>query len=127
MNKKHLSHFFQNENIFEYLSSVESVSGASQFNALITTDSQESKGIEFDVLVNKQTAKGLQYFAYLEGEMTDYNGAKPIKTERDNETKIILVDGGSGTSATNKMSIIGEGDSIVADTNDFGIPVRVLS
>jgi hypothetical protein len=51
-----------------------------------------------------------------------YHGAKPIRTERDNETKIILVDGASGGAATKSMSIVPEGETYTGGTNDFGIP-----
>ncbi len=47
--------------------------------------------------------------------------SKIIRTHRDNETKIILVDGASGTSATKKLTIIEAGVAYVAGTNDFGV------
>lgn len=55
--------------------------------------------------------------------MADFDGAVEIKTIRDNETKIILVDGASGTSATKKLSIADVGDAVSAGVNDFGVPV----
>jgi hypothetical protein len=51
-----------------------------------------------------------------------FNGAKPIRTERDNETKIILVDGASGSSATKSLSILPEGEEYQAGVNDHGVP-----
>jgi hypothetical protein len=57
--------------------------------------------------------------------MASYDGAIGIKTIRDDETKIILVDGASGDSATKKLSVVGEGDAITAATNDFGVPMMV--
>lgn len=51
-----------------------------------------------------------------------YHGAKPIRTERDNETKIILVDGQSGADATKSLSIVAEGDAYTGGVNDLGIP-----
>jgi hypothetical protein len=55
--------------------------------------------------------------------MADYAGAKPIRTERDNETRIQLVSGTSGSTATEILSIAAEGTAINAGTNDYGIPV----
>ena len=52
--------------------------------------------------------------------MSDYNGSKPIMTVRDNETKIILVDGASSSVATKILSIVGAGDAYAAGTNDMG-------
>lgn len=53
--------------------------------------------------------------------MADFEGAKIIRTHRDNETKIILVDGASGASATKSMTITEEGVAYVGGTNDFGV------
>lgn len=53
--------------------------------------------------------------------MSDFEGAKIIRTHRDNETKIILVDGASSTTATKKLTIIEAGVAYVAGTNDFGV------
>jgi hypothetical protein len=55
--------------------------------------------------------------------MADFEGSLPIKTARDDEAKIILVDGASGDTATKKLSIAGVGDAVTAATNDFGVPV----
>lgn len=44
--------------------------------------------------------------------MTDFNGAKPVRTERDNDVKIVLVDGASGSSATAKLSVITASDAL---------------
>lgn len=46
-----------------------------------------------------------------------------VGTYRDNDVAVKLVDGASGTAATNKLSIVKEGDTFVAGTNDFGVPV----
>lgn len=54
--------------------------------------------------------------------MADFNGAKPVQTVRDDEFKIILVDGQSGDTATKKLSIVGEGDAYSAGVNDLGVP-----
>lgn len=51
-----------------------------------------------------------------------HDGAIGIKTIRDDETKIILVDGASGDSATKKLSVVSEGDAFSDDINDLGIP-----
>lgn len=65
---------------------------------------------------------GAQFTAVIQGgiDMASYPGSKPIRTERDNETKIILVDGASPDTATNALSIVQPGDTLVGDTNDFG-------
>lgn len=55
----------------------------------------------------------------------DFNGSKPVKTVRDDEFKIKLVDGASGTTAAKILSVVGEGDAFVAASNDFGIPCIV--
>lgn len=52
--------------------------------------------------------------------MGNFNGAKPVKTERDNEFKITLVDGASGESATAKLSVITTGDSL---SSKYGVLV----
>lgn len=51
-----------------------------------------------------------------------HDGAIGIKTIRDDETKIILVDGASGDAATKKLSVVSEGDAFSNDVNDLGIP-----
>jgi len=55
--------------------------------------------------------------------MADFEGAKPIRTARDNETRIQIVDWQSGGTATSGLSIAAEGAAISAGTNDYGIPV----
>jgi len=55
--------------------------------------------------------------------MADFDGARPIKTVRDNETRIQIVDWQSGATATSGLSIAAEGTAISAGTNDYGIPV----
>jgi hypothetical protein len=54
--------------------------------------------------------------------MTDFNGAKPVKTIRDDEFKIKIVDGASGDSATKILSVVEAGDTYSASTNDYGVP-----
>jgi hypothetical protein len=55
--------------------------------------------------------------------MADTNCGKVVKTARDDEFSIKIVDGASGSAATSILSIVQEGDAIVADTNDYGVPV----
>jgi len=52
---------------------------------------------------------------YLEGDinMSDFNGAKPVKTVRDNEFKIAIVDFASGEVATNGWNIDGDGAGLI--------------
>lgn len=57
--------------------------------------------------------------------MSDYNGQLPVKTVEDNAFKNILVDGGSGTAATKKLTIAQVGDAVTTGVNDFGIPFLV--
>lgn len=57
--------------------------------------------------------------------MSDYKGSLGIKSQRDDDVKIILVDGASGDTATKKLSIAGVGDAISAGTNDYGVPFLV--
>lgn len=57
--------------------------------------------------------------------MAEYKEGQGIKTHRDNDVSIKIVDGQSGATATDILSIVGEGDTVVADTNDFGIPVMM--
>jgi len=52
----------------------------------------------------------------------DYEGGLPIKTVRDNDAAMKIVDGASGASATNKLTIAKQGDAVVGGTNDFGVP-----
>lgn len=55
--------------------------------------------------------------------MADYEGSLPVKTVRDDEFKLKVVDGASGSSATKVLSIAQEGDAVTAASNDFGVPV----
>ena len=55
--------------------------------------------------------------------MSDFEGGLPIKTVRDNDAALKIVDGASGATATNKLTIAKVGDAIVGGTNDFGVPV----
>lgn len=62
-----------------------------------------------------ENGQGAQFTATIfteEDDMADFNGAKPVQTVRDNEFKIILVDGASGEAATKKLSILAIGDSL---------------
>ena len=54
--------------------------------------------------------------------MADFKEGQGIKTHNDNDVTILLCDGQSGAAATDCLSIVGEGDAIVANTNDWGIP-----
>lgn len=59
--------------------------------------------------------------------MADYKDSQGVKTQRDNEFKIKLVDGQSGTSATKVVTVAQDGDTYVDGTNDFGVPVLTHS
>lgn len=54
--------------------------------------------------------------------MAEFKEGQGVKTHRDNDVSVKLVDGASGATATDILSIVGEGDTIVANTNDYGIP-----
>jgi hypothetical protein len=79
-------------------------------------------GVQFKIELQKNIAQGVQYQAQFLGgdEMSDFNGAKPVKTERDNEFKVTLVDGASGESATKKLSLVTSADSL---TGAYGVVV----
>jgi hypothetical protein len=53
--------------------------------------------------------------------MADYRGSLPVKTVRDDEFKIKLVDGASGDVATKILNIVSVGDAVSAGVNDAGI------
>jgi hypothetical protein len=53
--------------------------------------------------------------------MADYDGSKGVKTVRDDDLVTRLADGKSGDTATHILSVVQEGDAIVADTNDWGL------
>ncbi len=53
-----------------------------------------------------------------------HDGAINIKTIRDNETKIMIVDGASGSSATKKLSVVQDGE-LVGSGNNYGIPCMI--
>jgi len=64
-----------------------------------------------------ENGQGAQFFANIfmeEPDMADFNGAKPVMTVRDNEFKITLVDGASGSEATNKLSVLASGDALAS-------------
>lgn len=54
--------------------------------------------------------------------MAEYKEGQGIKTHRDNDVSIKIVDGQSGDAATDFLTIAQPGDTVVADTNDYGIP-----
>lgn len=68
---------------------------------------------------------GLNYVIAKEGDSmafeNDFDGGKIIKTARDNDVKVQIVDGASGAEATKKLSIVEEGEAIVAAGNDSGV------
>jgi hypothetical protein len=68
---------------------------------------------------------GAQFTAIIQGGIEDmsYDGAENVKTIRDNEFKVMLVDKNSGEAADNILSIVQPGDAIVADTNDYAVLV----
>lgn len=51
----------------------------------------------------------------------DFLQSQGVKTQRDNEFKIKVVDGASGTTATKVMTVADVGDTVSAGTNDFGV------
>ncbi len=55
--------------------------------------------------------------------MADYKESQGVKTQRDNEFKIKLVDGQSGTSASKSVTVASNGDTITPGTNDYGVPI----
>jgi len=85
-----------------------------------------SEGMQFNAVITPTPqGRAFQFNAFMEGSMSDFNGAKPVMTVRDNEFKMKLVDGASGATATKILSIVGEGDAFSAGTNDLGIPCIV--
>ena len=57
--------------------------------------------------------------------MAEFKEGQGIKTHRDNDVSIKIVDGASGATATSILSIVKEGDTITGGTNDFGIPQMI--
>ena len=55
--------------------------------------------------------------------MAKFNEGQIVKTYRDNEFKVKIVDGQSGITATKILTIEPDGTAISAGTNDFGTPV----
>lgn len=55
----------------------------------------------------------------------DFNGSRTVKTARDNEFRVGLVSGESGTSATRILSVLGAGDAITAGVNDRGLAMML--
>lgn len=80
-------------------------------------------GAQFNVILDDANDVKSQFNASILGDpnMADYNGAKPVQTVRDDEFKIKLVSGESGSTATHALSVIGEGDTITAGVNDRGV------
>jgi hypothetical protein len=52
--------------------------------------------------------------------MSDYRGSLPVKTVRDDEFKIKIVDAASGDVATKLLNIAAVGDAVSAGVNDSG-------
>ena len=57
--------------------------------------------------------------------MAEFKEGQGVKTHRDNDFAGKIVDGQSGATATDILSVVGEGDTITANTNDWGIPTMV--
>lgn len=55
--------------------------------------------------------------------MAEYKEGQGIKTHRDDDVKIKIVDGQSGDNATDVMTVAQPGDAVVADSNDYSIPI----
>lgn len=55
--------------------------------------------------------------------MAEFNEGQIVKTYRDDEFKIKVVDGGSGPTATLVMSVQQDGTAQSAGVNDFAVPV----
>ena len=79
-------------------------------------------GVQFKVELRDNFSSGAQLHAFQGGDdMSDFNGAKPVMTERDDEFKVKIVDRASGDSATKVLSIVHEGDAVSGGTNDSGV------
>ena len=55
--------------------------------------------------------------------MSEFNEGQIVKTYRDDEFKIKIVDGASGPAATLIMSVQQDGTAQSAGVNDFAVPV----
>jgi len=55
--------------------------------------------------------------------MAEFNEGQIVKTYRDNEFKIKLVDGQSGTSATDFLTVAEDADTYSDGVNNFGAPI----
>jgi len=55
--------------------------------------------------------------------MADFKEGQGVQTHRDNDFCTKVADGQSGAVATDKLTVAQPGDTVVVDTNDFGIPV----
>jgi hypothetical protein len=55
--------------------------------------------------------------------MADFKEGQGSKTHRDNDFVTRIADGKSGAAATDFLTIAQPGDTVVADTNDYGVPV----
>lgn len=91
-------------------------------NEYLSGQIEQELALEFNVIVSNKTANGLQFNFYGGIDMSDFNGAKPIMTVRDSETKVQIVDGKSGDTATLKMSVVAHNTAFSATNNDMGIP-----
>ena len=83
---------------------------------------QQGNAAQFEAVINREAVGASQFQGWETTMAGDFEGAKPVRTVRDNEFRIALVDGASGDIATKILSIVGEGDTFVAATNDLGIP-----
>ncbi len=57
--------------------------------------------------------------------MADFKEGQGVQTHRDNDFSTKVVDGQSGATATDVLTVAQPGDTVTADTNDFGIPMLV--
>lgn len=55
--------------------------------------------------------------------MAEFKEGQGIKTHRDNDVTIKIADGQSGAAATDFLTIAQPGDTVTANTNDYGVPV----
>ena len=55
--------------------------------------------------------------------MADFKEGQGVQTHRDNDFGSKIVDGQSGDTATDKLTVAQPTDTVVADTNDYGIPI----
>jgi hypothetical protein len=84
-----------------------------------------ASGMQLSGSINK--GKGIAFEFENQGGfiMSDFDGAKGIKTYRDDDLAGKIVDGQSGSIATKKLTIEQHGTARSAGVNDFGIPQLV--